>query len=212
MKGFPFPELLASLESEADQIEFMKVCAEVGLGASDVELAKLLRALQLYKGYYSIIPREIKTVHNAALEEMQGIRDEMRSLAERTASEASKIGQWAEQINQSILTIQPEAVVKALHRRLLEETSTAIGGSVQAVINASTRIETAAGNLDAAGAQAQASIRQWQTFSVRRMWLSNVTVFLILTPLFWAAMHFLNLTYNKCWNLIHYEIIHLIHQ
>jgi len=212
MSGSPLPDMLDSLETEADRVELLKVWNDLGLSPSDVEIAKLMRALQLYKGYYSIIPREIKTVHNAALEEMQGIRDEMRSLAERTASEASKIGQWAEQINQSILTIQPEAVVKALHRRLLEETSTAIGGSVQAVINASTRIETAAGNLDAAGAQAQASIRQWQALSLRRMWLSNFTLCLILTPLFWAAMHFLNLTYNKCWNLIHYEIIHLIHQ
>jgi len=212
MSGFPFPDLLASLESEADQLEFSKVCNEVGLSASDVELGKLLRALQLYKAYYSTIPREIKAVHNAALDEMQSIRDEMKQLAERTTRDALKISQWAEQINQSILTIQPEAVTKALQKRLLEETTAAIGSSVQAVLNASSRIDTAAGNLNAAGAQAQASIRQWQTFSVRRMWLSNFTLCLILTPLFWAAMHFLNLTYNKCWNTIHYEINKIIHQ
>jgi len=60
MNDFPFPKLLAFLKSEADQVEFMKVAAEVGLGPADQELAKLLVAFQLYKAFYADIPRRSK--------------------------------------------------------------------------------------------------------------------------------------------------------
>ena len=36
MKGFPFPDLLASLETEADKLGFLTVCNEVGLSGSDL--------------------------------------------------------------------------------------------------------------------------------------------------------------------------------
>lgn len=172
MNEFPFPKLLAFLENEADQVEFMKVAAEVGLGASDLELAKLLVALQLYKSYYATIPRQIKSVHTAALGEMHRIRDEVNALAESTAADAFKIRQWAEEINHSILTVQPEAVANSLHKRLLEETLAALGGSIQAIAVAYGRIDAATAKLNTASAQAQTGIYEWQTITVRRVWLS----------------------------------------
>jgi hypothetical protein len=176
MSAFPFPKLLAFLESEADQVEFMKVAAEVGLAPSDLEIAKLLLALQLYKAFYASIPRSMKSVHNAALSEMRGLRDGVKALAERTSADAASIREWADRISQSITAIHPEAVTRALHQRLLDETRAAMSGSVQALAGACSRLDTATGKLNAASSRAEASIGGWQTFSLRRIWFRAVVV------------------------------------
>ena len=176
MSAFPFPRLLEFLQDEADQVEFMKVAAEVGLGKHDEEIAKLLLSLQLYKAFYADIPRQMKKVHGAALEEMSGLRNEVRELAERTAAEVSKTEQWAERIHQSVLAVQPEAVTRALHKRLLDETIAALSGSVQALNGACSRLDTATGKLNAASSRAEASIGRWQTFSLRKIWFRAVVI------------------------------------
>jgi uncharacterized membrane protein YqiK len=169
---FPFPKLLAFLESEADQVEFMKVAAEIGLCASDQEIGKLLLALQLYKAYYAEIPRQIKAVHRAALEEMQQLRDEVRHLAERVGAESNRVGDWAESIQQNIQAVQPETMAEALHKRLLEEAMAAVSGSAQALVSAYARIDKATSILNAAASQAEASIQQWQIVTLHRVWMS----------------------------------------
>lgn len=176
----PFPDLLASLESEADKVEFLKACNEVGLSRADLELGKLLRTLQLYKGYYEVIPGEIKGVHKAALDEIRGLRDEVKFLADRTASDALKIEEWAEQIRLAIAAIQPRAVAEALHKRLVEETLASIGGTVQALASAYDRIDKATAKLNAASVQADAGIYQWQTITMRRVWVSAFAVCTVL--------------------------------
>jgi hypothetical protein len=208
MNEFPFPKLLAFLDEEKDQVEFMKVAAEVGLGSADMELAKLLLAFQLYKAFYARIPREIKGVHKAALEEMRDLRDEIEHLAEQTASSALQTGQWAERIDQAVREIRPSEVVKALHNRLLDETTAALGGSIQAIAAAYGRIDIAAGKLGAAANEAETSIRIWQTLDLRRLWLSNFALCLILTPAMLALLRLLNFAYDTLWNHIH-EYIHI---
>src|SRR5579862_2517434 len=180
MSAFPFPKLLAFLESEADKVEFMKVCAEAGIGPADMELAKLLLAFQLYKAFYARIPREIKGVHKAALEEFRGFRDEFKFLADRTASDAVKIEEWDGQIRATIAAIQPKAVAEALHKRLVEETLASIGGTVQALAAAYDRIDKATAKLNAASACAEAGIYQWQVISLRRVWASAFIVCAVL--------------------------------
>jgi hypothetical protein len=169
---FPFPKLLAFLESEADQIEFMKVASELGLGASDLELAKLLLALQLYKAYYADIPRQIKAVHRAALEEMSRLRDEVMQFAESVGGESARVGDWAKSIHQNLRAVQPEAVAESLHKRLLEEAMAAVGGSAQALVSAYGRIDRATATLNAAASQAEANVQQWQIVTLRRVWMS----------------------------------------
>jgi hypothetical protein len=171
-REFPFPKLLAFLESEADQVEFMKVANELGICASDLEIAKLLVALQIYKAYYADIPRQIKAVHRAALEEILRLRDEIRQLAERVCGESACVGDWAESIHQNLQAVQPEAVAEILHRRLLEEAMAAVSGSAQALTSAYARIDKATATLNAAACQAEASIQQWQIVTLRRVWMS----------------------------------------
>jgi hypothetical protein len=178
---FPFPKLLAFLEKESDQVEFMKVCAEVGLGGTDMELAKLLLALQLYAAIYAKIPREIKAVHATALDEMHGLRDEVKSLVDRTANDTERIGAWTKEIINSLFAIQPKDVAEELNKRLLEETMANIGGSVQALGAAYGRIDAATAKLNAASARAEESIQGWQTITLRRVWMSAFGVCTVLT-------------------------------
>ncbi len=53
---------LASGLSEQQQTEFFKTLHEAGISSKDVELAKLLRALQLYKAYYETIPAAVQNI------------------------------------------------------------------------------------------------------------------------------------------------------
>ena len=187
---FPFPKLLAFLESEADQVEFMKVCAEAGIGAADMELAKLLLALQLYQSFYAKIPRAIKTVHRDALSEMQRLRDEVIAFTERTHADAAEIGQWAEEIKSALTAIQPQAVAESLHKRLVEGTMSAMAGTVQALAAAQSRINNATAQLDQASARAEASIYLWQTLSVRRVWVSAFAFSAVAVAAIYAALWF----------------------
>ena len=188
---FPFPKLLAFLDSEADQIEFMKVCAEVGIGAADMELAKLLLALQLYQSFYAKIPRAIKSVHRDALSEMQRLRDEVMALTERTHTDAAEIGQWAEEIKSAVTSIQPQAVAEQLHKRLVEETMSAMAGTVQALVAAHGRINKATAQLDQASARAEETIYLWQTLTLRRVWASALSSSSVAVALLYAVLWFI---------------------
>jgi hypothetical protein len=187
---FPFPKLLAFLESEADQVEFMKVCAEVGIGAADMELAKLLLALQLYQSFYAKIPRAIKSVHKDALEQMRGLRNEVIELTERSHSDAVEIGQWAEEIKSALTAIQPQAAAEMLHKRLVEGTMSAMAGTVQALASAQSRISNATVQLDQASARAEATIYLWQNLTLRRVWVSAFAFSLVAVALLYAALWF----------------------
>jgi hypothetical protein len=170
MSAFPFPKLLEFLEKESDQVEFMKVCAEVGIDEMDLELGKLLLALQIYKAYYATVPREIKASHRLALEEMHGLRDEMRAMIEAAIRRTAEIEQWAAQIKQAVMSVRPEAVAHHLHKRLVDDTLASIGGAMQVLTAAYGRIDTATGKLNQASAAAEASIYEWQILNARKVW------------------------------------------
>jgi prefoldin subunit 5 len=190
MTAFPFPKLLAFLESEADQVEFMKVAAEVGLSASDHEIAKLLVALQIYKAYYAAIPREIQSLNAAAVDEIARIRSEVREIHERTAAESARIAEWAGRIHESISAVRPETVIEALHGRLLEETMATLRGSVEALTGAYNRLDTASGKMNAAAEQAEAGIQQWQVVTLRRVWFSALFFSIALNGILNAVLWF----------------------
>jgi hypothetical protein len=187
---FPFPKLLAFLESEADQVEFMKVCAETGIGTADMELAKLLLALQLYQAFYAKIPRAIKAVHKDALEQMRGLRDEVIAFTDRNHADAVEIGQWAEEIKSALTAIQPQAVAELLHKRLVEGTMSAMAGTVQALAAAQSRINNATAQLDQASVRAEATIYLWQNLTLRRVWVSAFAFSSIAVALLYAALWF----------------------
>ncbi|MDR3404235.1 MAG: hypothetical protein P4L99_17180 [Chthoniobacter sp.] len=197
--SFPFPQLLAFLDQEKDQVEFMKLAAEVGLGSGDIELAKLLLALQLYKAYYAAIPRQIKAVHEDALEEIRRIRDEAEFMASRAASDAVKIGQWAEEIHKSLQECGPERIAAQVHKRLTDETFALLGGSLQALGTASRQVEVATKAMDEAGYRAAVCIDFWHAVSLRRVWASAFCFCLVVALLLLAGIWFVFLRHQGWW-------------
>jgi hypothetical protein len=167
-----FPKLLEFLKEESDKVEFLKVCTEVGLGEMDLELAKLFLALQIYKSYYATIPREIRTSHRTALDEMRSLRDEVAAYATMAAANAAEVGQWAERITQSIKSIRPELVAQIVQKRLLEESLAALAGPVQALISANGRIDAVALKLNHASTLVETNIYHWQMVTMRGVWWS----------------------------------------
>ena len=188
--SFPFPQLLAFLEEGQDQVEFMKVAAEAGLGSGDIEMAKLLVALQLYKSYYAAIPRQIKAVHEDALAEIGRVRDEIESISNRASSDAAKIGQWAEEIQRSLQAAEPTKLAEMVHKRLLDDTVKNLSGSMQAIATANGQIDAATQKMNAAAQQAAASIQEWQTLSLRRVWASAFCVCMVAAFLVSAGFWF----------------------
>ena len=191
MSESPFLEIAALLDNEGDKIEFFKTVAELELGPSDIELAKLMSALQLYKGYYAKIPWAIKSVHEDALEEIRGLRDEVIAFTERTHTDAAEMGQWVEEIKSALTSIQPQAVAELLHKRLVEETISAMAGTMQALVAAQGRINKATAQLDQASARAEATIYLWQTLTLRRVWVSALASSAVAVALLYAALWFI---------------------
>jgi hypothetical protein len=167
-----FPQLVRFLKEESDQVEFLQIASEIGLTSSDVEIAKLLVALHLYKAYYADIPRQIKAVHEDALAEIRRVRDEVEFISNRASSDAVKIGQWAEEIHKSLQEAAPMNIAGQVHKRLMDETLALLGGPLQAIATACRRLESATKAMDEAGYHAVICIDHWEKISLRRMWAS----------------------------------------
>jgi hypothetical protein len=197
--SFPFPKLLAFLEEEKDQVEFMKVAAEVGLDNGDIELAKLLLALQIYKAFFAKIPRQIKTVHGEALQEFHRLAAEVAALADRTASDAATIRQTADEIHSALKAIQPAEVAKLLHKRLVDDTLSAISGSLRVLATATAQIDSATRAMDEAGYQAAVAIDVWQKLSLRRVWASALCFSFIAAFGVLTGVWFLFLRHQSWW-------------
>ena len=198
--NFPFPKLLAFLDREADQLEFMKIAAEVGLGSGDIELAKLLLALQLYKAYYASIPRQIKAVHEEALNEIRRFREDVESISGRASSDAVKIGQWTQEILRSLQVNEPSKIAEVIHKQLLEDTMKILGGSLQAYMSACGQIDKLTKRLDAAAYQAATAIEIWQTISLRRVWASALACCLVLSVTTLTGIWYFYLRHQDWWH------------
>ena len=66
-----FKDLVADLPDQ-HQAEFFRNLHEAGISPNDVELARLLRALQLYKAYYESIPAAVR----AAAAEIERLKED----------------------------------------------------------------------------------------------------------------------------------------
>ena len=71
-----FEELAATLPDH-HRAEFFRNLHEAGISANDVELARLLRALQLYKAYYETIPAAIQK----SVGEIKELKQEIEQLS-----------------------------------------------------------------------------------------------------------------------------------
>jgi len=97
-----FKDLLVDLPDQ-HRAEFFRNLHEAGISPNDVELARLLRALQLYKSYYETIPA---SVQKAAAEierlkqEIERFSSDARDSSEAGAQLACQVTEEAERVRQ----------------------------------------------------------------------------------------------------------------
>jgi hypothetical protein len=87
-------KLLAEGLTAEQRSDFFQALREASITGHDAELAKLLRALQLYKDYYD----SILTAVLAAADRVERIRQDFFPLSERTAHQVEAVSHLAEQL------------------------------------------------------------------------------------------------------------------
>jgi hypothetical protein len=110
-----FKELAAGLSDEA-QAEFFRTLHEAGIGPNDIELARLLRALQLYKSYYESIPAAIKE----AAGEIQRLKQEIESFVGNARESSDAAADISAQVFQETDRFRED--LAAIHKRMEEAT------------------------------------------------------------------------------------------
>ncbi|HYK91946.1 MAG TPA: hypothetical protein VE398_24480, partial [Acidobacteriota bacterium] len=111
-----FRELAAGLPDEA-QAEFFRNLHEAGIGPNDVELARLLRALQLYKSYYESIPAAVKD----AAGEIQHLKQEIESIVSNARESSDAAADISAQVLQETDRFRED--LAAIHKRVEEAVS-----------------------------------------------------------------------------------------
>jgi hypothetical protein len=111
-----FKELAVGLPDHA-QAEFFRNLHEAGIGPNDVELARLLRALQLYKSYYESIPAAVKE----AAGEIQRLKQEIESFVGSARESSDAAADLSAQVLQETGHFRED--LAAIHGHVEEATS-----------------------------------------------------------------------------------------
>src|SRR6266498_5005621 len=102
-----FKDLAADLPDQ-HQAEFFQNLHEAGISPNDVELARLLRALQLYKAYYETIPAAVQK-GAAEIErlkkEIERLSSEAQDSSDAGAELAGQVTQEAKRVHQDLTEI-----------------------------------------------------------------------------------------------------------
>lgn len=88
-----FDRLADGLSSE-QRSEFFQVLHETDITAHDVELARLLRALQLYKAYYESIPSAIQIT----ADDISRVKQEIAALSSAATQQAASVSKIAGEV------------------------------------------------------------------------------------------------------------------
>ena len=181
-------EALTDDLSVENKAEFFKTLREAGIKKDDRVLLKFLRALQLYKSFYSEIPQSVKK----AAVRMGRIRDEVEKMADRVAGDSadihesldniySRVGEAADKSSRRIVnniekTLEPlsDAVKRALPSQLadLEKANKVFSKTVKTSKQASAEL------------QKNIKYMQWQHYRA-----FTLSVFFVILGL-WAFIHF----------------------
>lgn len=103
-----FKELAADLPDN-QKAEFFRTLHEIGISPNDVELGRLLRALQLYKAYYETIPSAVKEAAGKIehlKQEIERISNDTRGSLDAGAQLTGQVIQETEKIHQDLTQIQ----------------------------------------------------------------------------------------------------------
>jgi DNA repair exonuclease SbcCD ATPase subunit len=127
-----FKELAAGLPDQ-HRAEFFRTLHEAGISQNDVELARLLRALQLYKAYYESIPA---AVHKAAAEierikkEVEGFSRDAHQSSDASAQLAGQVIQETERVRKDLAQIHDQI------EKTMVQSSESIGFRMAELLNA----------------------------------------------------------------------------
>jgi uncharacterized protein YoxC len=96
-----FDELGKNLSSE-DRAELFQVLHEADFGPDDRVLAKLLRALQIYKALYEEIPTRVQKALHEAHTFMAGTKDLLDDFSGKVEETATQLGQTAQLVSDTL--------------------------------------------------------------------------------------------------------------
>ena len=102
-----FKDVVADLPDQ-HKAEFFRNLHEAGISPNDVELARLLRALQLYKAYYESIPAAVRAAVDEIerlKQEIERLTDDARESSDAGAQLAGKVIQEAKRVHQDLTEI-----------------------------------------------------------------------------------------------------------
>ena len=88
-----FDRLAEGLSAE-QRSEFFQALHEAGITAHDLELARLLRVLQLYKAYYESIPLAVQT----AVADISRLKQEIAALSSAATQQAATVSKIAGEV------------------------------------------------------------------------------------------------------------------
>ncbi len=126
-----FQNIAAELP-EPHRAEFFRALHESGISPNDVELAKLLRVLQLYKSYYESIPELVKKAAaeiERVTKEARDCTDAASLLSGHVLAESTKFRQEMAKIKDTL-----EAALKQATEDLVNRTAHLLEASVEASI------------------------------------------------------------------------------
>jgi uncharacterized protein YoxC len=106
-----FDELGKNLSPE-DRAELFQVLYEADFGPDDRVLAKLLRALQIYKAFYEQIPTNVQEALHEADTFMTGTKDLVDDFSEKVEATTTQLGQTAKLVSDTLNEL------RALDRKL----------------------------------------------------------------------------------------------
>lgn len=102
-----FKDLVAEIPDQ-HKAEFYRTLHEAGISPNDMELAKLLKALQLYKSYYETIPAAVLGAADRIKQlkhEIEHLSDSAHDSSEAGAKLAGQVVQEAEKVRQGLTEI-----------------------------------------------------------------------------------------------------------
>ncbi len=105
-----FDRLAEGLSAE-QRSEFFQTLHEAGITAHDLELARLLRVLQLYKAYYESIPLAVQT----AVADVSRLKQEIAALSSAATQQAATVSKIAGEVLVEAQRFQGELAKIHLH-------------------------------------------------------------------------------------------------
>ncbi|MDR0841845.1 MAG: hypothetical protein LBP68_00305 [Acidobacteriota bacterium] len=192
----PFEELVSGMPSE-QKAEFYGILHKAGIGRQDVEIAKLFRALQLYRAYYEAIPASMAQ----AVAEIDRLKKEVGELVEQADQSAAasekllnRFTQEAAEVGESLVKLHShveEAAARAavvVSRRMTEMLSEAMGKTLplDALSQAGKTFSAAVAASNQASADLRKNIKVIRRAHRRAYALAACSVILA----FWVYIHF----------------------